>query len=384
MQANGCENNHDGDDTHVSNGSCNGTSSVPTANSSRKKMSKKDMDIVRLIGQHLRNLGLNRTAEQLIVESGCSLEHPSAAKFRSHVMEGRWDLAETSLSDFKDLVLHEDGLLRMRFLVLEQKYLELLEDSRLLEALNVLRQQLTPLHYCTERVHTLTTYMMCSTAEELRETAKWEGKGSISRQRVMERLHEFLPANVILPPRRLDTLISQAVELQQQRCPYHNSKTTDTDDCLLVDHQCSQEHMPNVTIQLLTDHTDEVWFCRFSPDGNKLATGCKSGQLILWNVDKKRYTVQKWKVLDGHSYGVSTIAWSTDSKYIIVCGPDDCADLWIWNAETGILKTKMNNSPEDSLTTASFYNDTYQFIVAGTRGQFFHCVSIYILLYSSR
>lgn len=97
----------------------------------------------------------------------------------------------------------------MRFLVLEQKYLELLEDSRLLEALNVLRQQLTPLHYCTERVHTLTTYMMCSTAEELRETAKWEGKGPISRQRVMERLHEFLPANVILPPRRLDTLISQ-------------------------------------------------------------------------------------------------------------------------------------------------------------------------------
>ena len=33
----------------------------------------------------------SRTADQLMMESGCMLEHPAAAKFRSHVMDGEWD-----------------------------------------------------------------------------------------------------------------------------------------------------------------------------------------------------------------------------------------------------------------------------------------------------
>jgi WD40 repeat protein len=40
----------------------------------------------------------------------------------------------------------------------------------------------------------------------------------------------------------------------------------------------------------------------------------------------------------GHSYGVSYLAWSPDDEFIIVCGPDDSSELWIWNTETGELK----------------------------------------------
>jgi len=32
-----------------------------------------------------------RTADQLILESGCMFEHPAAAKFRHHVLDGDWD-----------------------------------------------------------------------------------------------------------------------------------------------------------------------------------------------------------------------------------------------------------------------------------------------------
>ena len=46
---------------------------------------------------------------------------------------------------------------RMRFLILEQKYLELLEDSQAMDALNCLRHELTPLKYKTERVHELSS-----------------------------------------------------------------------------------------------------------------------------------------------------------------------------------------------------------------------------------
>jgi len=48
---------------------------------------------------------------------------------------------------------------------------------------------------------------------------------------------------------------------------------------------CYRENFPCESSQVLTDHTDEVWFCRFSPDGTKLATGSKDGTLIIWDVD---------------------------------------------------------------------------------------------------
>ena len=76
----------------------------------------------------------------------------------------------------------------MKFVLLEQKYLELLEDGKIYEALHCLRQELTPLKYNTERVHQLSTYIMCSSATDLRDMSGWEGKGHASRSKLMEKL----------------------------------------------------------------------------------------------------------------------------------------------------------------------------------------------------
>ena len=111
----------------------------------------------------------------------------------------------------------------------------------------------------------------------------------------------------MLPPKRLESLLSQAVELQQERCTYHvkPGKLTLDDVSLLKDHACtkyvlknqitciaslflSRQTFPCVTIQTLTEHSDEVWFCKFSPDGTKLATGSKDGYLHIYDVDMVR------------------------------------------------------------------------------------------------
>lgn len=45
-------------------------------------------------GQLFKNtmpLSHSQTVDLLMQESGCRLEHPSATKFRNHVMEGEWD-----------------------------------------------------------------------------------------------------------------------------------------------------------------------------------------------------------------------------------------------------------------------------------------------------
>lgn len=85
--------------------------------------------------------------------------------------------------------------------MLEQKYLEQLEDGSVIDALNTLRHDLTPLNHKTSRVHQLSAYIMCATAEEVREQAHWTGKDS--RVQLMEHLQQFLPPSIMLPPRRL-------------------------------------------------------------------------------------------------------------------------------------------------------------------------------------
>lgn len=38
----------------------------------------------------------SQTVDLLMQESGCRLEHPSATKFRNHVIEGEWDKVQPS------------------------------------------------------------------------------------------------------------------------------------------------------------------------------------------------------------------------------------------------------------------------------------------------
>lgn len=352
---------------------------VSSSGKKKKRLSQSEEDVIRLIGQHLHDLGLNQTVDLLMQESGCRLEHPSATKFRNHVMEGEWDKAESDLNELKALMHSPSAIVRMKFLLLQQKYLEYLEDGKVLEALQVLRAELTPLKYNTERIHILSGYLMCSHAEDLRAKADWEGKGTASRTKLLDKLQTYLPPSVMLPPRRLQTLLKQAMELQRERCLYHNTKLDSGLDSgldsvsLLLDHTCSRKQFPCYTQQILTEHCNEVWFCKFSNDGTKLATGSKDTTVIVWQVDLESHSVKMLKTLEGHAYGVSYLSWSPDDVYLIACGPDDCSELWLWNVQTGELRTKMSQSHEDSLTSVSWNPDGKRFVTGGQRGQFYQC-----------
>uniref|UniRef100_A0A8C1KCL7 WD repeat-containing protein 26 n=1 Tax=Cyprinus carpio TaxID=7962 RepID=A0A8C1KCL7_CYPCA len=371
--------------THLSRtGSASGASGTGSGSLKKKKrLSQAEEDVIRLIGQHLNGLGLNQTVDLLMQESGCRLEHPSATKFRNHIMEGEWDKAENDLNELKTLMHSPSAIVvrapdspRMKFLLLQQKYLEYLEDGKVLEALQVLRGELTPLKYNTDRIHVLSGYLMCSHPEDLKAKAEWEGKGAGSRCRLLDKLQTYLPPSVMLPPRRLQTLLRQAVEMQRDRCLYHNTKLDSSLDSvsLLLDHVCNRKQFPCCTQQILTEHCNEVWFCKFSNDGTKLATGSKDTTVIIWQVEPVSDTCNKTLFgITGHAYGVSYLAWSPDDVYLIACGPDDCSELWLWNVQTGELRTKMSQSHEDSLTSVAWNPDGKRFVTGGQRGQFYQC-----------
>lgn len=150
-------------------------------------------EVTRILLQSLSDLGYRGAAEQLSRESGYQLEIPSVAAFRSAVQLGEWEEAETllfgtensdqdggvslgngntadSTSSRKErhsLVSHNGAtqaglplsegadITWLRFLIRQQKYLELLEQRDLGAALGVLRNELAPLKKDVERLHFL-------------------------------------------------------------------------------------------------------------------------------------------------------------------------------------------------------------------------------------
>ncbi|XP_034827354.1 WD repeat-containing protein 26 isoform X1 [Maniola hyperantus] len=343
-------------------------------------LGQTDQEIVRLIGQHLLSVGLERSASLLMEESGLHLEHPAAATFRTHVLAGDWVKADHDLRALHDLLRDEPlvephNLAEMKFVVLEQKYLEHLEAGRVLDALHVLRNELTPLQHDTPRVHRLSALMMCADATELRARAHWPG-GAPARANVLARVQAVLPPALMMAPGRLRALLAQAAAQQAARCRFHAAPPA-TDDhipfSLLADHHCSPDHFPIHSLQVLNEHCDEVWFCKWSPDGAKLASGSKDNTVMIWDFDPVAKRLSFRKSLDGHSYGVSYLSWSPDGRYLIAAGPEDCPDLWIWNMETEQLHLKMTHSQEDSLTAVAWHASSDKFVCGGARGQFYHC-----------
>ena len=94
-----------------------------------------------------------------------------------------------ALSVFNELVTTaEVGATEIKFRILEQKYLELLESGDQMGALACLQEEITPLQHSTSKLHTLPSYLMCSTPAELRSVAKWSGASGNSRQRLIHKI----------------------------------------------------------------------------------------------------------------------------------------------------------------------------------------------------
>lgn len=144
-------------------------------------------EVTRILIQSLTDLGYHGAAGALCKESGFQLEGPTVASFRSSVLSGDWETAEDILfgtsstdngggvglnetyskpwdksrsrpiSQLSGGLTLSEGANReeMMFWMKQQKYLELLEQRELAQALQVLRHELTPLRHDVGRLHAL-------------------------------------------------------------------------------------------------------------------------------------------------------------------------------------------------------------------------------------
>ena len=87
--------------------------------------------------------------------------------------------------------------------------------------------------------------------------------------------------------------------------------------------------VPFFKIRTIETHTDEVWFCCFSPDGRYLATASKDSTVNIFEALRLKDPEYKPLVCKTASSGpVSYLAWSPNSTMLLACGSDNAVRLF--------------------------------------------------------
>ncbi|KAG7575398.1 hypothetical protein FFLO_00388 [Filobasidium floriforme] len=346
----------------------------------------KREEVVRLMLQALRDIGYSQSAEVLEAESGYVQEPALAGSFRQAILGGRWSEAIHLLSDLGVVLPEDRGSGRKNtnsadltfrngsgsnskkqdtpgrraiFMVLRQKYLELIEAGQTVRALKVLRLEVAPAATDTAKLHALSGLMMCMKKADLYAKAKWDGATGSSRQELLDDLQEFLPTGVIMPPKRLATLFDQARKYQEGNCVYHSGYPAET---LLSDHRCKREVFPTVATHVLAEHTDEVWTIQWSRDGRYLASAGKDMSIIIWKVEPTpTRTCEKHMTLRGHSEAVSALAWSPDGSRLVSAAE---STVILWDMTMGVQLAYLPETHHDTVSQVQWISNEAGFVTA--------------------
>lgn len=242
-------------------GLSNGTSfTEPVAGSSRDLMARplpstgdeevigskgviKRVEFVRIIAKALYSLGYKKSGAHLEEESGISLHSSVVNLFMQQILDGNWN--ESVITLHKVGVPDERIVKSASFLILEQKFFELLDGENLLDALTTLRIEIAPLCINGRRVHELSS---CLVAPSFFGSLGQDNVRVKSRTKLLEELQELLPPTIMMPERRLEHLVEQALVLQRDACFFHNS--LDEGMSLYTDHLCGSDQIPSRTLQV--------------------------------------------------------------------------------------------------------------------------------------
>ncbi|KAL8150646.1 hypothetical protein V2J09_020454 [Rumex salicifolius] len=280
----------------------------------------RKQEFVKIITRALYSLGYNKSGSLLEEESGIPLHSSIVSLFMQQVLDAKWD---ESVITLHKIGISDEALKSASFVILEQKFLELLQMEKTMEALATLRNEIVPLQVNSDMVHELAACIIfqpkCASSKLC----------ASSRSQVLDKLQKLLPASIIIPERRLEHLVEQALDIQRCSCAFHN--TLDSELSLYTDHKCGKSQIPSRTLQILQGHNDEVWYLQFSHNGKYLASASKDESTIIWEVreDGKLYLKHR---LVGHEKPVSTLSWSPDDKQLLTCGLEDVVRRWDVNS----------------------------------------------------
>uniref|UniRef100_A0A0D9XKE1 Uncharacterized protein n=1 Tax=Leersia perrieri TaxID=77586 RepID=A0A0D9XKE1_9ORYZ len=310
-------------------------------------------ELVRVIAQSLYSLGYRKAAAALEAESGVPLYPPEHDRLLFDVMSGLWDACVATIRSVPGLGDTERAA--AEFMVWRAHFLELLGigDAELPRAMKVLWRRIAPLGIDRECVHWLARAMIsCEGAVAPDAVVGW-------RIGLFLDLVDAFPPWFHVPSGRLELLVENAVMKQVSSCVYHNLPDEVT---LFEDHKCPEERIPSKCSQILCGHNNEVWFVRFSNDGNYLASSSCDCTAIIWKVEEDD-TLTKKHCLVGHKNPISFVAWSPNDRMLLTCGTGESVKLW--NVATGECNLKFSSSVNHIINSCAWFPNSEK-IVCGS------------------
>ncbi|KAK4429206.1 WD repeat-containing protein 26 [Sesamum alatum] len=282
----------------------------------------KKVELVRIIAEALYSLGYSKTGARLEEESGIPLRSTLIDSFMQQILDGKWD---ESVATLHEINLMDETIVKLAsFVILEQKFFELLDGDKVMDALKTLRIEIAPLCINDDRVRELSYFIVSPLLNLLDGTSGQESRIK-SRKSLLEELQKLLPPTVMIPKNRLVHLVEQSLDLQTDACRFHNSSVGEMS--LLTDHQCGRDRIPCQTLQILREHSDEVWFLQFSHNGKFLASSSGDCLVIIWEVKVDGQVTMKHK-LSGHQKPVNYVSWSPDDLELLTCGVEETVRRW--------------------------------------------------------
>lgn len=156
--------------------------------------------------------------------------------------------------------------------------------------------------------------------------------------------------DVSFPDNYLHTLIGRARLFSLQDSLYYLPERLlkprlQQEVALLPDDDTSKKSFPSHLLHSLHEHTDEVWFTRFSPSGHYLVTGSVDGRLIIYDVlnnfsvlavldanlvdHSHLFVPNSYKPTLNKSKGVIYCCWDEHEKYLVSCCSDTVVRVWL-------------------------------------------------------
>ncbi len=338
-------------------------------------------EYLRLLQQSLVQLGFGDVAEQLEKRSGVPRQTSTTSNLTECVVNGDWTGA---LDAVHSLDLPPKISAQVPFLILEQKFLEILETGDDLAAIKCLRNDLAPLNVNTERLHELSRKLLAASsngekvASPSSPSAATIEKTAAGRRTLLTSLQNIVPAGTLLPENRLEELIEQALTTQIEKCRLHN--TLHPDISLLRNYSCGLEQLPVHCSQILEAHTSEVWHLQFSHNGKMLATCGRDNKVILWDIIEREEESEKERgngsgsggevrlrrILSGHTAPVLFVAWSQDDSLLASCGQDSHVRIWNPSAATAAAScVKVLQHHSEPVLSAAWLPDNTTLVTAG-------------------
>lgn len=191
--------------------------------------------------------------------------------------------------------------------------------------------------------------------------------GETNKDRRRQLIAESLASEVtVVPPSRLLTLLTQAVQWQQYQGLLPKGSTLDIFTNTLPAHLHATDTYPTRNTRVIhfgdKSHADVL---SFSPNGRWLLTGSNDGFVEIWDYDtgklSKELQYQANDQMMSHDSGISAVCWSSNTELIATATRK--GEIKIWLLKTGACVRKWSNAHSEGVTcqkdTENIISNTY-------------------------